>query len=741
MAAILARASQASVKPLDERLRRADQAWPMVRYRWWVILAWVVMTGALTPPAVHVERVLEARAHVPGSESEAVERDLAARFASPYAQFAVLVISGAPAADSARRQLVDSIVRRVSSVPGVTRVRGWRSADDTLFVADSGRVTLVLAGIDARYAPGDVITGLRTATRRFTGPSLRWTGEAALNADMRQVSARDARAAERHVMPLAAVLLIVAFGTLVAAVLPLVTGALTILAALGAAALIAARWPLSIVLQTFVTMIGLGLGIDYALLVVSRFREALAAGGTPEEAAAVAARRAGHTILLSGVSVGIGFCGLMAAPVSDLRSLAVGGVLVVATAVAVATTLLPALLAQLGARVNAGRLWSRGALMGNERAWRTWGDWVVRRPGMVLLLGSVPVIALAWPARRMAAGTPQGTDWMPPTLEAVVGWHEMERIKRGSVLQTIRVVLDLPSDQSLGTAAGWMALRRVRARFLDDSRVALVLAPTSRLTFATLADSVRRMSVTPDRRAVLLEVVPQPDVGAEQAIELARALRRLDIPAVTGVPGSRIRVGGLPALRADYLDTVMRRFPLAVLLIVGATLLALGVGFRSILIPVKAVALNLLSVAAGFGALVLVFQDGHGAQLLGVTRLDQVFATVPTLVFCTVFGLSMDYEVFLVARVAEERRRGLPERAAIAAGLASTGRVITSAALIMAAVFGSFIAADFVLIKMLGLALTVAVVVDATLVRVAIGPALLALAGRWNWYPGQRAGL
>ena len=712
----------------------------LIRQRRWVVLGWALVTAALVPGALRIERTLEAAAHVPGSESESVDHDLASRFGSPYAQFAVLVVSEVPAPPEARRQVVDSLVKLVSRVPGggVTRVRAWRDAGDTLFLADSGRTTFLLAGIDAtRYAPGDVVDKLRAATRGFTGATLRWTGEAALNADMRQVSARDAAAAEHRVMPLAAVLLVVAFGTLVAALLPLVTGALTIVVALGAAALIATHWPLSIVLQTFVTMIGLGLGIDYALLVVSRFRELLAAGATSAEAAAQAARRAGHTIILSGASVGIGFCGLLAAPVSDLRSLAVGGVLVVSAAVLVATTLLPALLAEIGGRVNAGRLWSNGTTTGTEGGWRRWGAWIVRRPGLALLAGAIPLVVLAWPARRMVAGTPQGTSWLPPTLEAVAGWHELERVNRGSVLQVIRVVVDLPAQHDLGTASGWAALRRLRARFAEDPRVALVLAPTSRLTFATLTDSARRMVVTPDRRGVLVEVVPQPALRAEEAIELARALRRLDVASVTGVPGAAIRVGGLPALRADYLGTVSRGFPLAVALIVSATLIALAIGFRSILIPVKAVALNLLSVAAGFGAVVLVFQDGVGATLLGVTRLDQVFATVPTLVFCTVFGLSMDYEVFLVSRVAEARRGGLPERAAIVEGLARTGRVITSAALIMAVVFGAFIAADFVLIKMLGLALTVAVLADATLVRVVIGPALLALAGRWNWWPGD----
>jgi RND superfamily putative drug exporter len=209
---------------------------------------------------------------------------------------------------------------------------------------------------------------------------------------------------------------------------------------------------------------------------------------------------------------------------------------------------------------------------------------------------------------------------------------------------------------------------------------------------------------------------------------------------LTALPGSRIRVGGLPAFNADYEDAVASRLPEVVVLVVAGTLLALLLGFRSVLLPLKALVLNLLAVAGAFGALVLVFQDGYGASLLGLAApVDGVFPIVPVLVFCTVFGLSMDYEVFLVARVAEARQSAGDETEALAEGLARTGPVITSAAAIMIAVFASFILGDFVLIKMLGFALAVAVFLDATIIRIAIGPALLRLAGRWNWWPGMRS--
>ena len=255
-----------------------------------------------------------------------------------------------------------------------------------------------------------------------------------------------------------------------------------------------------------------------------------------------------------------------------------------------------------------------------------------------------------------------------------------------------------------------------------------------------LPDSALRAVVAGDRRAALFEVVPREEIDATDLVALVREVRALDAASITGLPGTRLRVAGLPAFRADYLDAVGGALPFVVAAVIFGTIVALAWGFRSVLIPLKAVALNLLSVAAGFGAVVMVFQDGYGLRFFHLAApVDQIFIAIPALVFCAVFGLSMDYEVFLVSRVAEARRRGLPEPEAIAEGLARTGPVITSAAAIMVVVFGAFALGEFLMMRMLGLALAVTVLVDATVVRMAIGPALLAIAGRWNWWPGVRS--
>ena len=292
---------------------------------------------------------------------------------------------------------------------------------------------------------------------------------------------------------------------------------------------------------------------------------------------------------------------------------------------------------------------------------------------------------------------------------------------------------------------GWAATARIAQALVHDRRIRRVrslpgltngIAPDSPL-FAFVPNDVRRTFVSRDQRLALIEVVPADDLDGSELPALARDLRALDAGAMSGEPGARLLVGGVPALNADYADTIHLRTPLVVILIVGGTLLALAVGFRSVLVPLKAVALNLLTVGAALGIVVLVFQDGFGARLLGLTApLDGVFAAVPLLVFCIVFGLSMDYEVFLLSRVAEARRRGASEGVALVTGVGRSGRVITSAASIMVVVFGAFALGDFVLVKILGVALAAAVVLDATLVRLAVGPALLALAGRWNWWPG-----
>jgi RND superfamily putative drug exporter len=316
---------------------------------------------------------------------------------------------------------------------------------------------------------------------------------------------------------------------------------------------------------------------------------------------------------------------------------------------------------------------------------------------------------------------------------------------RGGAVESLRVIVELPTDSIAQTDAGWDALDRLTKRLASDPRSERVISITSitessRSSLPDLSRETRRTFLSSDGRAALLEVLPAGSVSLRDQVNWVRELRKTGAPALTGVPGATLLVGGIPALNADYETIIRDRFPSVMALVVGGTLLALLCGFRSIIVALKAIALNLFSVAAAFGALVLVFQNGHGSSFFGVPGgTGSVFPLVPIVAFAIVFGLSMDYEVFLVARVLEARRSGLSEMDAIPEGLARTAGLITSAAAIMIVVFAAFTFGDFLVVKMIGFTLAVAVLIDATLVRIVIGPALLRIAGDWNWWPGGLA--
>ncbi len=726
----------------------------LVTRRRWVIGGWLILGAVLTPAAAHVKDKLSVSANVPGSESLRVEEAIAARFNSGFAQYAVLVIGEAPSPLSAdgRRFLTD-LRDSIAAEAYVSRTFSYLDAPDSMFVGKRGE-TFLIAGLDPQGGKvDDLIPKLRTLTSRLAArnesPSsltLRWTGEIALNHDLRSASAGDAKRAERRIMPITLILLLAAFGAVAASLLPLLSAGLAIVLALGAAVTISGFWPLSILLQNVVTMLGLGLGIDYALLVVGRFREGLDGGMSPEAAAVEAAEKAGHTILLSGASVTIGFVALTVVPVNEISSLAIGGLLVIAMAVLLATTLLPSVLAVLGTTVNWGRIRRVRVATGSER-WRAWGEFVCAHPKLVLVIAGIPVGLLAFQSTRLNSELPRG-DWLPAKMESAIALRSLHESGRSGIVNSIRIVVTLPEGHSWDSPPGWAAVKNASDQLATDKRVARVrslpavtglVSPNLQL-IAALPASVRDALVSRDGKLALIELMPSEAAAQDGAMEIVRELRRRSPTEITGLAGTRVEVGGLPAFNVDYETAIGDRFNSVVFAVVLVTMVALMIGFRSVLIAVKAVILNLVSVAAAFGAVVLVFQDGYGIELLGMAApLDGTFTAIPIIVFCVVFGLSMDYEVFLVARVAEARRNGADDSHAIAEGLARTGGLITSAAAIMIVVFAAFTLGDFVLMKILGFALAVAVLVDATVVRMAIGPALLRLAGHWNWWPGERS--
>ena len=733
----------------------SDAAHFAARHRGLVLVAWLAVAAVLLPASRRVAQSLDVAARVRGSESAAVDEALRTRFDSPFGTWVALAVTGAPSLGAANGQdLLRRIVDSLKRVSGVTHTLSSLNTKDSLFAATSSG-TFLLVGLDPGGEPADdLVPRLRNATlglqralqARYPGLTLRWTGSIVVNYDLRRTSSADIAAAEARALPVTLALLLWAFGAAGAALLSGLAGVMAIELALGTSVLLARLGQLSILLVNVVTMVGLGLGIDYALLMVSRFREATAAGRSPAAAALDAAVHGGHTVALSGLAVAIGFAALLGIELTDLRSVAAGGLIVTLVSVLIAMTLLPPLLSWIGSRIEFGRV-RPSRKRAPSRRWEAWGTYVTRHPWRVLVVAAFPVVVLASQAVRMRTDVEAG-DWLPQAMESAQGLRDLQVMGRGAIIASMPVVVDLPSGTAAMSKNGWNAVLRV-GRWIEANpgiaRVRSLPAQAgphfSRLTAALIPAETRHAFVSRDGQAATLTVLPAEHADRHDLARLVRRLRASDAARLTGVPGARIRIGGVAAFQADYGAAVKRRLWGLVTLAIGGTLLALFVGFRSILVPLKAITLNLCSVVAALGVVVLVFQDGHGLRWLGVERpLQGVFSSVPLLVFCVVFGLSMDYEIFLVARVREARRRGRDERAALVEGLARTAGIITSAAAIMIAVFAAFTLGQFVLVKMLGLALAVAVALDATVVRLAIGPALLCLAGRWNWWPGDREG-
>lgn len=709
---------------------------------------------AALPFAARVNEVLDAGVRLQGSESARVEETLQRQFQSPIAKIALLRIAAAPDPRTAAGEaLLRQITDRIRSTPGVRGVLSYLDRGDSLFLGEDGSPILIVGLNAPKGAEDALMTRVVHSTEplhaelepKYPGIAFGWTGEAVVNADLRRISAQETRAAEWRVLPLTLVLLLIAFRSLISAILPVLCGALTVMVSLGMVAAVNRVWPSSLIVVSIVSMVGLGLSIDYALLIVSRYRDGLEEGLSRPEAMIQAVRHGGRTVLVSGTAVAIGFAAMLMVRVSEISSIGMGGLIVTTVAVLVASTLLPVLLAWIGPWIDAGSL---GLVRrpATRSHWRRWAFWVMRHPLGVLAAAGIPLLLLAAQATHLRIDLPRGR-WLPETAQSVRVLHEIDAAAKGSFGEIIQVILYLPPGTTIRDGSGWRAELQLAKFFARDPRIRHVWAVTTLNPVVLggpeilkrLSDSERRSFMSADGRAVLLALLPHKGLAAPDAVRLVREIRAANLETITGIAGAHLEVGGLPGFNADYEDAIKSALGPVIVSIICATLLVLSLAFRSVLIPIKAVALNLLSVAAAYGAVAIIFQHGLGARLVGLPGpMHGGFPMLPIVVFCIVFGLSMDYEVFIVARIADGRRAGLTDDAALVEGLASTGRVITFAASIMVMIFGAFVFGDFVLIKILGFALGVAVFLDATVIRTAVGPALIRLAGHWNWWPGRR---
>jgi RND superfamily putative drug exporter len=502
----------------------------------------------------------------------------------------------------------------------------------------------------------------------------------------------------------------------VAGLIPLLMAIVAIVVALGLTALVAQQFELSVFVINMLTGMGLALGIDYSLFVVSRFREERARGLGKLEAVEMSGATASRAVLFSGSVFVIAMFGMLLVPNSIMRSLAVGAILVGIVSVVAALTLLPAVLGLLGDRVNALRmpLVGRRSLEASNPEGRFWGAVVRRvlgRPGLSLALSVGVLVALALPVLRLDTGT-SGVSALPDRFASKQGFVALQRDFPGTTAEPAQIVVSNASGAGVAAA-------------LDELRRNLGADP--RFGAGTTARSG-------DGDVALLSVPVAGDPSSTGATDAVRELRDEIVPEIFRDTPADVLVGGTSSENIDYFDSVIGPAPFVIAFVLLLTFVLLTVVFRSVVVAATAVALNLLSVGAAYGLLVLVFQEGVGTDLLGFQQTDTIEAWVPLFLFSVLFGLSMDYQVFLLSRIRERYGQTGDTTDAVTFGVGSTARIITGAALIIVAVFAGFARGDLIMFQQMGFGVAVALLIDATLIRSVLLPSAMKLLGEWNWY-------
>jgi RND superfamily putative drug exporter len=538
------------------------------------------------------------------------------------------------------------------------------------------------------------------------------TGNNVRDNDFNDLSQHDLKSGELEFgLPAALIILVLVFGSVVAGLVPLLLAILAIVAGLGLVAVVSQIWELSIFVVNMLTGMGLALGIDYSLFVISRYREERTGGRKPPEAIEAAGATASRAVLFSGTAFVIAMLGMLIVPNTVMRSLAAGAILVGVTSLAAALTLLPALLGLLGDRVNSLRI----PLFGGSAEGRFWNAVVRRvlsRPALSLVLACGLLLAAAIPVFSLKIGT-NGVSTLPDRFISKQGYLALQKSFPRATADPVRIVVaDHASDPQVRSA-----LNRLQGRLAVDPEFG-----KGQVRFA------------PGGQVAALDVPIRGDDAGDQALTAVRNLRSTVIPDLFGTTGARVLVGGRTAENVDYADSVTKPMPYVFIFVLGFTLVLLTLAFRSIVLAATSIVLNLLSVGAAYGLIVLVFEKGVGNGIFGFQQVDAIEAWVPLFLFSVLFGLSMDYQVFLLSRIKERYDETRDTTASVTWGVSTTARIITGAALIIVAVFAGFAKGELVQFQQMGFGVAIALLLDATVIRSVILPAAMKLLGRWNWY-------
>ena len=698
----------------------------VLRQRRIVLLIWVVMFVLGGAGASKLGSLLSNQFSVPGSPSQSGLTLLHNRFHERSDGSFTLVAQAQPGG------VLDLPAIEAAAQRGARALTNGK-AGPALRAAPM--VAYVEIDTSLRNSPAsDRTPAVRRAIGKLPGTRLYLTGFPAINHDTTPLYGQDLARGEEIALPIAVLVMAFMFATLGGIIVPLVFAAFTITTALGFVWVAAHLMTMSTYVTNVVTLIGIAIAIDYSMLVVFRYREELARIDDPREALLRTMETAGRATIFSGLTVAIGLALLAFVPLPFIRSMGIGGLVIPLVSIVASATLLPAMLSVLGRGVNRFSLLPRGLM--ERRTSAEGGFWsrlawaIMRHPIPVLVASAGAMLALAYPALQLkvTGGDNRG---YPAGTEATDGLFVLERTLGAGSLAPNQIVIDTGRPGGAFAASVVGAERRLVAMLRLDPAVnprtvaAPFLVTPAQAHAASLLDSTAQFAQV---RAAAYQ-----DSGTEQAMNLVHRIRGRYIPAA-GFSGVRIYVTGAPAFGVDFIAKLYGAFPWLIAAVLVISYLVLLRAFRSIVLPLKAVLMNLLSVSAAYGVLVLFFQHGVGHTLLGLQSSPQIDGWIPVFLFAVLFGLSMDYEVFLLSRMREEWDAGHDNEHAIAYGLEHTGRIITAAAIIMIAAFSGFSTGRFVGFQEFGIGLSAAILLDATIVRALLVPATMKLLGQWNWY-------
>jgi uncharacterized membrane protein YdfJ with MMPL/SSD domain len=688
----------------------------ILRYRWPVLVVWLLVLLAGGYSSSKLPALLSNTFTMPGTDSERARTILEQRYGD-------------------RSDGAFTVVFRVPDArePGL-RVRLQRRLEAAAHNVPSGEARPLVVGSD-HVLYGDIVSTLDLAKAKgYTDEILRAlphgggvdsfvTGQAAIQHDLDPIFNEDLQKGEfRIAIPIALLVLLLVFGLSWAVTIPLIFAACTIMGTLGAVYLFAHEITMATYVTNLVQLIGLGIAIDYSLLIVYRFREELENGGSKDDAILRTMATAGRAVVFSGVTVAIGLALLLFMPSPFMRSMGVGGFLIPLVSILGALTLQPALLSDYGRRGTRRVPVLRLARAHPQRGfWQRLAAAIMRRPVLFLATGAAVLVAAAVPAFALAL-TPGSAEGIPPHPQAGRGFDILRNAVGAGALSPTQILVDSGKPGGAVDPGLQASIRSLVGRVQSDPEVAFVRYRPTR-PFLDLSG-----------RYAQVVVAGKHEYGEGPAQSFVHRLRDRISPSVSWPAGSRVLAGGGPPQGVDFLDRSYAVFPWLVLGVLVLTYLLLMRAFRSLLLPLKAVFLNLLSVAASYGMLVVIFKWGVGDDVLGLYRFDQIEGWIPIFLFAMLFGLSMDYEVFLVTRMREAWDETHDNARSVGLGLERTGRIVTAAAIVMVAAFSGFVAGRVVGLQEFGMGLAVAIFVDATIVRAILVPALMALFGRWNWW-------